>query len=180
MLEKESKYVSYILRHGAIKEGLEISKEGYVDVLELIAHSKTTKTPITENNLKIIVETDEKGRYVFNENKTQIRATQGHSMNIEPPLVAKIPPTILYHGTTIEALPIILKNGLSKMNRTHVHLSGNIETAKEVGSRRKNKECVILEINTKELVENNVKFFLSENNVWLTENIHPKHIKVKE
>lgn len=61
------------------------------------------------------------------------------------------------------------------MNRTHVHLSDNIDTALVVANRRKGKS-VILKINTEKIKD--LVFYLSENNVFLCKEIPPQYIEV--
>jgi putative RNA 2'-phosphotransferase len=60
------------------------------------------------------------------------------------------------------------------MSRNYVQLSQNIETAKEVGARHGSP--VILEINTKRMFDDGIKFYLSNNNVWLTDYVSPDYI----
>lgn len=60
------------------------------------------------------------------------------------------------------------------MSRLYVHLSKDIETAVQVGKRH--GDCVVLLINAKRMYENGIKFYLSENGVWLTEYVDPKYI----
>lgn len=61
------------------------------------------------------------------------------------------------------------------MSRNFVQLSQNIETAKEVGARHGSP--VILEVNTKQMYIDGIKFYLSNNNVWLTDYVSPDYIK---
>ena len=49
--------------------------------------------------LEEIVRADNKQRYSFNEDKTLIRANQGHSIPVDVELKKAVPPDILYHGT---------------------------------------------------------------------------------
>ena len=49
--------------------------------------------------LEEIAESDDKQGFSFNEDKTLIRANQGHSIKVDVELEEKIPPDILYHGT---------------------------------------------------------------------------------
>jgi putative RNA 2'-phosphotransferase len=126
-------------------------------------------------DLELIVLTDNKGRFSFSEDKKFIRANQGHSINIDLQLDPKEPPEFLYHGTVEKYMPWIKKEGLKKMSRNHVHLSSNLQTAEQVASRRDTKN-VILEVRTLEMYNDGFKFFLSENGVWLTDNVPHKYI----
>ena len=125
--------------------------------------------------INIVAETNGKKRFAFNSDKTMIRASQGHSIEVELNLPEAIPPAILYHGTTARFLESILANGLQKQNRQHVHLSETPETATAVGSRH--GKPVILKINAKEMHDGGLRFYLSENKVWLTDSVPAQYIK---
>lgn len=60
------------------------------------------------------------------------------------------------------------------MNRQYVHLSMDIETARNVGQRH--GEVIILQIDIEGLKSIGHKFYLSENNVWLTDDIPSRYI----
>lgn len=167
---KKGKHLAFLLRHD--KEGFEkglIDKNGWRNVDELIKSHQYTK-----ELLKEIVETNDKQRYEFNKDESKIRARQGHSINVDVELKEEMPPDVLYHGTSSKFLESIYKQGILKGVRQHVHLSSDIETAKKVGSRHGNP--VVLFIDTKKMKEDGIKFFKSNNGVWLTEYINQKYI----
>ena len=88
------------------------------------------------------------------------------------------PPRELYHGTKEENIPAIKKTGLSKMKRQHVHMTDKKDVAYSVGKRYSGrKEPVILLIDSAHMYADGFKFFLSDNKVWLTDNVPPKYIK---
>ena len=87
------------------------------------------------------------------------------------------PPDVLYHGTATRFLNSIFETGLDKRSRNHVHLSNDKETANNVGSRHGN--IVVLIIDTKQMYADGIKFYLSVNNVWLTDYIDRKYIKLQ-
>jgi putative RNA 2'-phosphotransferase len=121
-----------------------------------------------------VVQTNNKKRFAFNEDKTLIRASQGHSIEIKLNLPAVTPPDTLYHGTAEKYLESILQTGLQKQTRQHVHLSATVETAKVVGSRH--GKPVILIINAKAMYMAGLEFYLSENKVWLTDSVPVEYI----
>ncbi len=133
-----------------------------------------TKYQLTFAQLKEIVETDEKGRYVFNDGFTKIKAAQGHSININLNLKSIEPPFVLFHGTSNVSIQNIKKQGIKKMNRQYVHLSKDEKTAMTVGMRH--GFPVILKIKANAMYNDGLKFYLSENGVWLTEHIPVKYI----
>jgi putative RNA 2'-phosphotransferase len=177
--EKESKriskFLSFILRHNPQQIGLELDTNGWADVNSLIEKCSLANIPLTLDILKHIVETNSKKRFAFNENETRIRASQGHSIEVELALKPIKPPSVLYHGTAARFVPSILENGLTKQQRQHVHLSLNIETAIDVG--RRHGKPVVFEIAAQQMFEDNYQFFLSDNGVWLTGNVLPKYLK---
>jgi len=175
---KISKFLSLILRHNPPKYNLNIEKNGWANVNEIIKIINKKFNKIDLNDLKKIVKNDNKQRYKLLNNK--IRANQGHSINVDldlTPLSLKELPNWLYHGTTEKAKEVILKEGLKPMSRQYVHLSENIETALNVANRRKTKNIYIFKISTIELINNNVDIFKSENNVYLIKKIDKKFLR---
>ena len=69
----------------------------------------------------------------------------------------------------------IKSNGLQKMQRLHVHLSKDVETAIKVGSRR--GKPIILKIHALKMHENGHEFFLSKNGVWLCNEVPAMYIE---
>ena len=169
-LINKGKHLAFLLRHdeNAFKSGI-IDKQGWRNISELVKNQGYTKEILEE-----IVETNNKKRYEFNQDKTKIRARQGHSINVDVELAEAIPPTILYHGTSTNALEGIYKQGINKMGRLYVHLSKDEETALKVGSRH--GKPYALKINTEQMYKDGIKFYLSNNNVWLTEFVDKKYI----
>lgn len=173
-LENKSKFLSLVLRHQPEKIGLTLNKEGYANVKELCQ-----KMPISLTDLEEVVSTNDKKRFAFNEDKTLIRASQGHSVdNVSISLKKVEPPIQLFHGTKREYIESIKEKGLIKGSRHHVHLSATKDVAKNVADRRKG-ESVILEIDVAQLRALGHKFYLSENDVWLSDDIPAKYIIFK-
>ena len=173
-IEKLSKFISLILRHKPEEVGITLDDFGWAKVEDLINGINNSGRRIDKEILEEIVRTDNKQRYSFNEDKTKIRANQGHSIPVKVDLKELEPPETLYHGTATKSLKGIQKQGIKSMSRLYVHLSKDFETAKQVGTRH--GECVILVINAKRMYEDGIKFYLSENGVWLTEYIDTKYI----
>lgn len=167
----KGKELAFLLRHDkdAYNEG-KIDKKGWRSVKDLIQNHGYTK-----DLLKEIVDTNEKKRYEFDSSGTKIRARQGHSIPVDVDLKETLPPDLLYHGTTGRFLDPIKKEGIISKSRLYVHLSYDQETAKNVGSRH--GKPIILVIDSKKMREDGIKFYLSTNDVWLTEKVDPKYIK---
>lgn len=170
-----SKFLSLVLRHKPEVIGLTLAPEGWVGVYSLIEAMKKHGHDIDMVTLKGIVERDNKGRYSFDEKENNIRANQGHSANVAITFEEVVPPAILYHGTNKKVIDEIGRVGIMKMSRHHVHLSKDISTAKLVGERRGSP--VIIEVDALKMHYDGIKFYLSENNVYLTDYVSPKYLK---
>ena len=125
--------------------------------------------------LEKIVRTDNKQRYSFNDDKTKIRANQGHSIPVDVELEQKTPPDILWHGTGEKYVSSIEAEGLIPKTRLYVHLSSDPDTAIKVGSRH--GKPVVYEVATKEMKDDGYVFFQSVNGVWLTKHVPTKYLK---
>ena len=168
--KKVSKFISYVLRHHPELIDLELDYQGWAKTDELIQRATRGNHVLTLEMLIEVVETNDKQRFSFNEDRSKIRANQGHSiLTIDLQMKPQIPPAVLYHGTVLKFVESIKEKGLLKGSRQHVHLSLDIETAKKVGSRR--GKPIILEVNAQEMTKSGYEFFLSENGVWLTDHV---------
>lgn len=174
-LNNISKYISLILRHKPEVIGISLDKHGWADVSDLINGIKRDNPEFDMQVLEKIVSTDSKQRYSFNEDKTMIRANQGHSVPVDVELEEKQPPKFLYHGTGEKYVKSIDKTGLVPKSRLYVHLSKDIATAEQVG-RRHGKE-IVYQVSAGQMYKDGYKFFLSANNVWLTKEVPVKYLE---
>lgn len=174
-MKNTSRFLSLVLRHKPDNIGIKLDKNGWVLVETLLEQLDKHNYPTTLEELDTIVETNDKKRFAFNDDKSMIRASQGHSVEVDLKLKNKRPPIKLYHGTVDRFLKSILKDGLKKMNRHAVHLSADIGTASNVGSRR--GDAVILEIQSARMFIDGYKFQESANGVWLTNEVPVKYIR---
>ena len=171
---KLSVFISLILRHKPEEIGITLDEHGWADVDELIAGIKASGRHINMDILKEIVATDEKKRYSFNEDMTLIRANQGHSIPVDVELKEVTPPDVLYHGTAKRFIDSIKRDGIKPMSRLYVHLSEDVNTAIKVGERH--GDCTVLPISAKAMCKDGIKFYLSENGVWLTKHVDWKYV----
>jgi len=183
MTEKEiikiSKFLSLILRHSPQTIDLELDQNGWASVVDLQEKSKKRKVFFMTEQLEEVVAMDSKTRYSFNEDKTKIRANQGHSLkNIDLEFTNQEPPEFLYHGTVSKFISSIKATGLQKRSRLYVHLSKDRATAQNVGSRR--GKAIILSIRALEMYHDGFEFYLSQNGVWLTDQVPTKYIEFKK
>ena len=171
---KHSKFLSLLLRHQPETIGLSLDAGGWASVEELLAKLQVHGRTLSPIELDIIVRTNDKQRFSFNEDKTRIRANQGHSLKqVELGLAAIEPPPILYHGTASRFMQAISQQGLTRQSRQHVHLSADKDTAYKVGARH--GLPVILQINAARMQQDGFVFYCSANGVWLTAQVPTRY-----
>lgn len=164
-LNKVSRFLSLILRHHPEKIGITLDEHGWASVEDLLNGISKTYS-VDREMLEEIVRTDDKQRYSFNDDKTLIRANQGHSIDVDVELFKNEPPKILYHGTGKKYVSSIDKNGLISKSRLFVHLSADEDTAITVGSRHGTP--VVYKVMANEMYLNGYDFYQSINGIWLT------------
>ncbi len=170
---KISKFLSYVLRHKPESIGLTLNNNGWASVAEIL---NNRKLQFSLEELKFVVENNEKNRFSLNEDFSLIKANQGHSVDIKLEFQQIVPPDILYHGTAQHLLASIQEKGLDKRKRHHVHLSIDIKTASNVGKRH--GKLIILAIDAKKMHQDGYQFYISDNNVYLVEEVPAKYLTV--
>jgi putative RNA 2'-phosphotransferase len=179
MSEKEtirtSKFLSLILRHEPERVGLKLGDGGWVGVDELLKAINGHGTTFTLEQLKHVVETSEKKRFAISEDGLRIRASQGHSVEIDLQYPPQTPPELLYHGTATRFLDSIRQEGLRKMERHDVHLSAETKVTVQVGSRHGKPSLLI--IRAGEMHKAGFVFRCSANGVWLVDHVPPQFIE---
>lgn len=170
-----SKTLALVLRHQPETLNLTLDAQGWAPVQAVLQGFAQKHNAVTREELDYVVTHNGKQRYEFSPDGTQIRARQGHSVEVKLGYQPQTPPSVLYHGTVAKALESIRMQGLSKMNRHHVHLSADRETAQIVGNRR--GKAVILEIDAAQMAQAGSEFFVTENGVWLTDSVPVAYIR---
>ncbi|MER6559474.1 RNA 2'-phosphotransferase [Streptomyces sp. NPDC001027] len=173
---KVSKYLSKHLRHQPERIGLTLDEAGWVEIDELIAACAAHGFRFTRDELDHVVAANDKKRFAID--GTRIRASQGHSVEVDLGLDPAVPPSYLYHGTVARSLDAIRAEGLRPMNRHDVHLSADRETATRVGARR--GRPVVLSVDAGAMHRDGHVFHLSANGVWLTKSVPPRYLRFPE
>lgn len=168
---KLSKYLSLILRHKPDIISISLDECGWANISDILRGDLN----FTFGIILDIVSTDGKNRYELNNDRTMIRARQGHSIEVELNLKPIVPPVMLYHGSSSRFVDSILCDGIKSMNRNFVHLSDNLDTASTVGIRH-GGDLVVFKVDSARMVESGFLYFLSTNNVYLTKFIPVEYI----
>lgn len=175
-----SKYLSFVLRHGASEVGVTMDKQGFVTVSELLATKKAKG--YTMEDLKLVVDNNNKKRFEMIEvedadKKTKtlkIRAVQGHTINglDEESLFDEIknPEEIPFviHGTDFKAwINFIRFQGLKRMARNHIHFAIGYNSDSKVISGMRNSSDIVIEVDSARAIKDGYKFLRSKNDVIL-------------
>ncbi len=172
MSKQISKLLSLVLRHRPEAIGVTLDSHGWVEMGVLQEALQANGYTITNDEIHQVVRNCEKQRFTIRDGR--IRANQGHSLGVDLDYQPRDPPTVLFHGTAERFLVSIQVEGIRKMSRLHVHLSSDLETARKVGMRH--GRPAILLVDSETMAKDGLKFFLSENGVWLTEEVPVKYI----
>ena len=169
-----SKFLSLILRHRPETVAIELDSAGWAAVDALLAGMSAEGLAVSFEELVDVVETNDKRRFIFSEDRTKIRAVQGHSRDVDLGYVPTPPPRLLFHGTVARFLPAIRDQGLLRGRRQFVHLSPDEATAATVGKRR--GQPIVLTIDARRMHADGHLFFRADNGVWLTAQVPPGYI----
>jgi putative RNA 2'-phosphotransferase len=172
-----SRFLSRHLRHAPEDLGLTLEPGGWAPIDAVLAGATAAGVRITREALDEVVRTSDKQRFAIDETGTKIRANQGHSVEVDLQLEPTEPPAELFHGTAERNVAAILRDGLRKMARHHVHLSPDSDTASRVGQRH--GKPVILVVDTAAMRAAGHLFYRSANGVWLVDEVPAQHLRVQ-
>eukprot|EP01105_Mastigella_eilhardi_P006093 TRINITY_DN17700_c0_g1_i1.p2 TRINITY_DN17700_c0_g1~~TRINITY_DN17700_c0_g1_i1.p2 ORF type:complete len:234 (-),score=56.21 TRINITY_DN17700_c0_g1_i1:54-725(-) len=178
-----SKQMSYLLRHGAVKEGLPIREDGFVLLDDLLRALNAGRAKCTELDVQRVVGSNDKQRFLIREvdGLKMIRANQGHSIEVKSLELTPITDAANYqyvvHGTYKMKFASIKQNGLSKMKRQHVHCAKGLAGSTNVISGMRSSCDALIFIDVAQALADGLKFFLSANGVVLCESVPPKYFK---
>jgi len=177
-LIKTSKYLSRHLRHRPERLGLTLEPGGWVRVSDLLDACAAQGFALSAEGLREVVARNDKRRLSYDDTGVRIRANQGHSVDVDLELVATAPPELLFHGTGAGNVEAIMRGGLQRRRRHHVHLSADRETARRVGARH--GRPVVFDVAAGRMHVDGHPFFVSDNGVWLTDEVPPAYLDARE
>ena len=176
-----SKALSQVLRH---RSALRLDGAGFAGIQEVLDNPRIRSHQPTVAWLNYIIKANDKRRFALDETGTRVRAVQGHSVPIDSSQLLRqlalgdfgsLVPAHALHSTYYVHIPSIMQHGLlpggrkGERFRRHIHLamSRNPTAGLRSGSE------VILEIDLARAHNSGCTFFVSENDVLLTEDVIP-------
>lgn len=158
--------MSLALRHQPEVLSLELDSAGWASTHALLTGIQEKGHPLSMDELRQVVTENDKQRFQFDESARRIRASQGHSIDIDLGYSPSAPPASLFHGTAKRFLDSIRAEGLTRQKRHHVHMHQDRKLAETVGSRHGKPH--ILTIDAGRMADEGYEFFVTPNKVWLT------------
>lgn len=164
---RKSKYLSWLLRHGAQSQGLAMDEAGWMSLETVLQFSRLSRAELDK-----IVNSDEKHRLqIIGE---RIRACQGHSLEagvtqdgLEASWTEYLGEDSIWHGTSVSAIEQIAREGIQAVSRTHVHCAPARDSV--VGKRP--HVHVLLEISPARVRAAGLTIFTAPNGVVLARHI---------
>lgn len=172
---KLSKMLSWLLRHGAVTEGLTFDSGGFMNVEEILKLKQFKNYNLSD--IQRVVESNDKKRFTMrckasDNNIWQIRANQGHSIEIDENelltlLTADQVPVCIYHGTYLCNLKSIKSEGLNRIRRNHIHFTPKLPGESGLISGMRNNCEIFIVVDARKAIEDGYKFYESDNGVIL-------------
>lgn len=173
-LDRAARFIVWALRHDPKAAGIVLDAKGWTTVSSLLSVTRVGKGRLRPEGLWAIVASDNKQRLELSPNRQQIRAAQGHSVEVDLGDLVLVPDRPLFHGTSSAAIDSIRREGLRPGSRRHVHLSVDIPTALAVGARHGSP--VALPLLVDRMILDRVEFLQASNGVWLCQRVEPHYI----
>jgi len=177
-----SKFCSGALRHFPEDVGLTLDDAGWVAVSELVAAVERKYDWAGREAVAAVVATDPKGRFersaVGTGDEGRVRAAYGHSVAVNLADTDDPVPDTLYHGTAPRNVDSIRESGLQPMDRQQVHLSGDVETAREVG-RRHADDPVVFAVDAAGLQADGQRITRRGEGVYTTDAVPPAYLTLR-
>ena len=150
-----SRALSRLLRHDAERQGLKIRSDGFCHLDQVLEVSYIKKFNPTMADLNTVVDSNDKKRLDLQQIDGQwmIRAVQGHTISAiaDEDLLTAISTDIdqsenvfryteVFHGTYKHSLTGIMRVGLSRMKRNHIHMAPGLPGGGKVISGMRSEE----------------------------------------
>ena len=168
--------LALVLRHAPEKFGIEMDINGWVNALDLsvkVQEQRRNFHWLRKWHFEAIASTDDKGRYQVEGD--MIRATYGHSLELELDLPTDNIPEELYWPCEEDAVETLLEYGITKGERKHIHLSKTIANAMEAGHVRISRPT-ILEVDTVRAIAEGHIIWRAGKTVFLCEGMPPEFL----
>ncbi len=170
IVHRVCRFVIRLLRHGAGFKSVSIDPEGWVAIEDLLQRINRRALEFelwrdwTIHDLQRQCDLHGGRRLQISDGLDFIRARYGHTI---PDICAgqhRLPPPVLYHGTSQELAGQILQQGLQRRERNLVHLTSSFDYAAWIARNHESPE--VLQVNTDTATSAGVPFWMCNDHVW--------------
>ncbi len=179
-MKKLGKTTAGILRHFPDKYGLDMDDRGWVELEHYVKSLRNRQKRfhwLRKYHVEALVSTDPKDRYQLEDG--YIRATYGHSVEVDLDLPTEDIPETLYLPTTEKEADLLLESGVKPSDRAYVHLSGTYESAVEAGAVR-SENPVILKVDAEQALDEGETIMRAGKEVYISKEIAPEYLSKNE
>ncbi len=179
-MEHLGKTLAGVLRHFPEKFDLTMDPRGWVDVQQFVNAIKARQRRfrwLRAYHIVALIKTDPKGRYEYRDG--YIRATYGHTIDVDLDFPTDNVPEKLYYPATEEEEEFLREGGLRPSDRIFVHLSTTMESAVEAGKVRSPRP-VVFEIAAKKASEDGIAIMHAAPTIYITKEIPPQYMREAE
>lgn len=170
-IEAQSRKLAYILRHDK-EAATEMEIGGWLPISYLVK-----KKGLSVEEINMLINSDDKGRFELSKSSKMVRALYGHSVNIELNPTLAEPPGFLWHGSVRTALSDITDSGIRPRSRQFVHLTNDLESATETGARHGEPASILVVAG--KMYKDGYKFYRVTDSIWLTKHVPCKYIVIQ-
>ncbi|MGC8610846.1 MAG: RNA 2'-phosphotransferase [Thermoplasmata archaeon] len=182
-VEALSRIITGILRHFPENFNVRLDQNGWAkinDIVEGIKRKDRKFRWLKPYHIEAFILTDPKGRFQYDKINGKVRATYGHSINVD---LSDLPsdniPERLYYAIVPEEEEFINEIGIKPGERKWVHLSGTYEEA-YIAGRHRSDNPIVLEINAKKLIDDGKPIFKANDKIYITKEIPPGYFEKPE
>jgi putative RNA 2'-phosphotransferase len=168
-LESLVRLLGHALRHNPEAHFLSVDSDGWADLSEVLLAARCQRKEfrrLKRDELQGIVDHMVPRRFEIQ--SARIRALYGHSLPHVETGVEQVPPTMLFHGTTVEAWERIAQSSLLPMNRRFAHLTTDWAYADQVAKAKLPGNPVVLAVAAQDAYKAGHRFLRANNHVWLS------------
>ena len=169
--------LAFALRHHPLRFGVALDDEGFAGLDELVVGIRFSHydwaTLDREQGEGAIRDIDPER---FEVRDGLVRARYGHSVALGSPGELRPPPDVLLHGTSADAVAMVLTTGLRPMNRAFVHLTTDPDYAAQVVAEKGGG--VVIRVRAREAAAAGGEFFQANPHVWLAREVPSSFLRI--
>lgn len=169
--------LAFALRHHPLRFGVALDDEGFAGLDELVVGIRFSHydwATLDREQVEGAIRDIDPERFEVRDGL--VRARYGHSVALGSPGELRPPPDVLLHGTSADAVAMVLTTGLRPMNRAFVHLTTDPDYAAQVVAEKGGG--VVIRVRAREAAAAGGEFFQANPHVWLAREVPSSFLRI--